>query len=484
MKKMLIEKLDSFNAAPFTIQRISELLADPRKQYSRIDKFMRAVEKTILVVSTVSPGRNRSEESENGDSLDSVGLNGDFSSDVNVDIGMDTDGDGSFAMTKEFSAATHRKESHDIVTASQETITIKKVGTKEEEEEVASTSAIAAGQPAQNDITIESQSAVTITVCEPNEESKDAETSMSTEEEQSKSQEESSEQKSIEDEGVIKASEPIAPIISEPKIDEDALLNEPLRPADDEVLVDTTQTTPLAALENIVANRTVIETNEASRPEEPLQKADPVVEQAPNEQEEQMIEKSEVEEGSCESDKPVEEEIPAKRLKIDEIDSESVDAVAQQETPEITELAAADEIPPTQEKVTAAEVAEIAPIIEEPLEQSPPPLEDESSTAPTQVIEAIQPEVIEEVPVLTEPIAVVEEPIDEESQPPVVEALPAEDQKMEAAPIIENSMTLDEDSVPPPVAEMQTPNTMETDNETEGENALMDVDRDDEPMDQ
>lgn len=48
MKKVLLEKLDSFHAAPFTIQRICELLADPRKQYSRIDKFMRAIEKNIL----------------------------------------------------------------------------------------------------------------------------------------------------------------------------------------------------------------------------------------------------------------------------------------------------------------------------------------------------------------------------------------------------------------------------------------------------
>ena len=101
MKKMLIEKLDSFNSAPFTIQRICELLADPRKQYSRIDKFMRAVEKTILVVSTQEPGRHRS-ESENGDSLDSA-LNGDFASEVNVEIDMDSE--NSFS-TKDFSATT------------------------------------------------------------------------------------------------------------------------------------------------------------------------------------------------------------------------------------------------------------------------------------------------------------------------------------------------------------------------------------------
>ncbi|XP_033168423.1 serine/threonine-protein phosphatase 4 regulatory subunit 2 [Drosophila mauritiana] len=87
MKSSLLERLDLFNAAPFTVQRLCELLIDPRKQYSRIDKFMRALEKNILVVSTIDPGRKRT-ESENGDSLDSV-VNGDLSMEVNIDIEME-----------------------------------------------------------------------------------------------------------------------------------------------------------------------------------------------------------------------------------------------------------------------------------------------------------------------------------------------------------------------------------------------------------
>ncbi|XP_037935546.1 serine/threonine-protein phosphatase 4 regulatory subunit 2 isoform X2 [Teleopsis dalmanni] len=88
MKSALLERLELFNAAPFTIQRLCELLIDPHKQYSRIDKFMRALEKNILV-STIEPGRKRT-ESENGDSLDSV-VNGDLSLDVNVDIDMENE---------------------------------------------------------------------------------------------------------------------------------------------------------------------------------------------------------------------------------------------------------------------------------------------------------------------------------------------------------------------------------------------------------
>ncbi|XP_058448260.1 serine/threonine-protein phosphatase 4 regulatory subunit 2-like [Malaya genurostris] len=90
MRKTLIDRLDSFNSAPFTVQRICELLTEPRKQYTRIDKFMRAVEKNILVVSTQEPGRRRY-DSENGDSLDSI-VNGDL--EVNVDIEMDNEAFG------------------------------------------------------------------------------------------------------------------------------------------------------------------------------------------------------------------------------------------------------------------------------------------------------------------------------------------------------------------------------------------------------
>ncbi|XP_065095545.1 serine/threonine-protein phosphatase 4 regulatory subunit 2 [Ochlerotatus camptorhynchus] len=90
MRRTLLSRMDSFNSAPFTIQRICELLNEPRKHYTRIDKFMRAVEKNILVVSTQEPGRRRS-DSENGDSLDSI-VNGDL--EVNVDIEMDNEAFG------------------------------------------------------------------------------------------------------------------------------------------------------------------------------------------------------------------------------------------------------------------------------------------------------------------------------------------------------------------------------------------------------
>lgn len=66
MKTILLERFDTFNGPPFTIQRLCELLSCPRKEYNRVDKFMRAVEKNILVVSTCELRSKREEPIVNG----------------------------------------------------------------------------------------------------------------------------------------------------------------------------------------------------------------------------------------------------------------------------------------------------------------------------------------------------------------------------------------------------------------------------------
>lgn len=55
MKEKVLEAVNCFNSAPFTIQRLCELVVDPRKHYKRTDKFMRGLEKNVLVVSTIEP---------------------------------------------------------------------------------------------------------------------------------------------------------------------------------------------------------------------------------------------------------------------------------------------------------------------------------------------------------------------------------------------------------------------------------------------
>ncbi|XP_038047767.1 serine/threonine-protein phosphatase 4 regulatory subunit 2-A-like [Patiria miniata] len=59
MRERLLRALNAFNSAPFTMQRLCELLTHPKRYYQRSDKFMRGVEKNVQVVSTVTPTGKR-----------------------------------------------------------------------------------------------------------------------------------------------------------------------------------------------------------------------------------------------------------------------------------------------------------------------------------------------------------------------------------------------------------------------------------------
>ncbi|KAJ7063169.1 PPP4R2-domain-containing protein [Mycena amicta] len=52
MKAELFTLLDQFDSAPFTIQRVCELCLEPKKHYNSVGKYLRAVEKALLVTST------------------------------------------------------------------------------------------------------------------------------------------------------------------------------------------------------------------------------------------------------------------------------------------------------------------------------------------------------------------------------------------------------------------------------------------------
>ena len=58
IRNKVFEQLDAFAGIPFTVQRLAELLTSPRRHYKRTDKFMRALEKNMLIVSTVEARAN------------------------------------------------------------------------------------------------------------------------------------------------------------------------------------------------------------------------------------------------------------------------------------------------------------------------------------------------------------------------------------------------------------------------------------------
>jgi serine/threonine-protein phosphatase 4 regulatory subunit 2 len=452
MKKMLIERLESFSAAPFTIQRISELLSDPRKQYSRIDKFMRAVEKTILVVSTVPPGRHRS-ESENGDSLDSA-LNGEFSSEVNVDIDMEQDGFGG----KEPIASTSRKdEKSETPNGHDDSVT--KNGSLSKDEPGTSTSTN--GSKSIEKEKTETPESSSDNVFEP----KASEPEAAAEKDKTESSEVPKPESSKDE---VKTDVLVALGDSAELKADEALSNQPIRSDENEILVDTSEiiseTTPLAALENIVAIRTEPTVDHA----EPVAAAAslPAVEPVKAEESEKVAEQTE---------KPVEEEseIEAKRLKLAEV-PEATEVTAKNDVKQDEQPQESPAVEPVEKPSELAESA--TPVTTEmPLQEQIP--SSEKVEIPVASSELILPEKIDEpLPKIAEiPIEIVP-PVDQD----IAEPPPAE---METVPTItENTMSLDEDE--PPAIELEmTPiaNKMDTD---EAEAAPMDFEDDAEPMDQ
>ncbi|KAG8002515.1 Serine/threonine-protein phosphatase 4 regulatory subunit 2, partial [Nibea albiflora] len=59
MKERILKIVDGYNGIPFTIQRLCELLMDPKRNYTGTDKFLMGLEKNVMVVSCVHPTSDR-----------------------------------------------------------------------------------------------------------------------------------------------------------------------------------------------------------------------------------------------------------------------------------------------------------------------------------------------------------------------------------------------------------------------------------------
>ncbi|XP_047204617.1 serine/threonine-protein phosphatase 4 regulatory subunit 2-B [Girardinichthys multiradiatus] len=55
MKERILKIVKGYNGIPFTIQRLCELLTEPKRNYTGTDKFLRGMEKNVMVVSCVHP---------------------------------------------------------------------------------------------------------------------------------------------------------------------------------------------------------------------------------------------------------------------------------------------------------------------------------------------------------------------------------------------------------------------------------------------
>ncbi|XP_068453775.1 serine/threonine-protein phosphatase 4 regulatory subunit 2-A-like isoform X2 [Clinocottus analis] len=59
IKTRILKIVDGYNGIPFTIQRLCELLTDPKRNYTGKDKFLMGLEKNVMVVSCVYPTSDR-----------------------------------------------------------------------------------------------------------------------------------------------------------------------------------------------------------------------------------------------------------------------------------------------------------------------------------------------------------------------------------------------------------------------------------------
>ncbi|XP_034551856.1 serine/threonine-protein phosphatase 4 regulatory subunit 2-B [Notolabrus celidotus] len=55
MRERILKIVKGYNGIPFTIQRLCELLTEPKRNYTGTEKFLRGVEKNVMVVSCVHP---------------------------------------------------------------------------------------------------------------------------------------------------------------------------------------------------------------------------------------------------------------------------------------------------------------------------------------------------------------------------------------------------------------------------------------------
>jgi serine/threonine-protein phosphatase 4 regulatory subunit 2 len=47
MRNRILDTFQQFQSAPFTLQRLCELITEPHKHYKKCDKFLRGVEKVL-----------------------------------------------------------------------------------------------------------------------------------------------------------------------------------------------------------------------------------------------------------------------------------------------------------------------------------------------------------------------------------------------------------------------------------------------------
>ncbi|KAF9924693.1 Serine/threonine-protein phosphatase 4 regulatory subunit 2 [Linnemannia zychae] len=117
--------LDAFTSAPFTIQRVCELISNPTEHHTNLIKYLRAVEKVLMITSSINEFSNPayngiSALDEKDDESHGATVNGDYSQSKNLNFSLISanvpsfDNDGNDDIT---ARAIREKEAYDSVLA-------------------------------------------------------------------------------------------------------------------------------------------------------------------------------------------------------------------------------------------------------------------------------------------------------------------------------------------------------------------------------
>ncbi|XP_023812515.1 serine/threonine-protein phosphatase 4 regulatory subunit 2-A isoform X1 [Oryzias latipes] len=123
MKRRILKIVDGYSGVPFTIQRLCELLTDPKRNYTSTDKFLRGLEKNVMVVSCLFPTSDRN---VNGPSTPKTHNRPKLS----LSTSLSTNGLPDCSVSKEPQSATEMEEHHTSDASSPEKDTTLKAGLK------------------------------------------------------------------------------------------------------------------------------------------------------------------------------------------------------------------------------------------------------------------------------------------------------------------------------------------------------------------
>ncbi|CAO3569421.1 unnamed protein product [Mortierella alpina] len=114
--------LDAFTSAPFTIQRVCELLSNPTEHHSNLIKYLRAVEKVLMITSSIYEFSNPAYNGPSALDEDTADEDKPFADGINGDYAKSSDLDFSLIATSAVPPLSETSDLDDLISAEAENV--------------------------------------------------------------------------------------------------------------------------------------------------------------------------------------------------------------------------------------------------------------------------------------------------------------------------------------------------------------------------